>query len=125
MSTDEDIARIDGAHALGLAFVRSCILLNGGAFAILLAYMAGSTEQSLIKFTLFGLRLALSCFLASIILVLLALLLSYIYTALNFESPFRNWLDPKIIWFNALLCFLSLASFSTGVIALINSAGFS
>ncbi|MFT6074928.1 MAG: hypothetical protein ACJAZ1_001851 [Yoonia sp.] len=125
MSGDEDIARIEGTHAIGLAFVRSCILLNGGAFAILLAYMASSTKQSLIKPSFTGLRLALSCFLGSIILVMSALLYSYVYKALNFESLARTWFDGKIIPLNANVCFLSLIAFSADVVTLINSSGFS
>ncbi len=122
MAHDEDISRIQGAHELGLAFVRSCILLNGGAFAIVLGYMAGATETSLVKFSLFGLQIAMSCFLVSIFLTLFTLGLSYIYTALNFQSRFREWLDTKLIPTNAFCCLAALLLFSGGVATLIATA---
>jgi hypothetical protein len=118
----EDIARIKGAHDLGLAFVRSIILLNGGAFAVLLAYMAGSSTESLVSFQLSGLQCAMSFFLTGIVSVLITLIVSYVYTALNFLSPMRQWLGNKIILLNAFFCLFSLASFVSGVSILIWSA---
>jgi hypothetical protein len=116
---NEEIARIQGAHELGLAFVRSSILINGGGFVVLLGYMAASTEASLITFSLVGLKLSLTCFLIGVATVMLALGLSYIYTAPNFLSPTKQWLDSKIIPINAVLCLMSLTAFCVGVVFLI------
>ncbi|MFP4451308.1 MAG: hypothetical protein ACLFP0_10320 [Rhodosalinus sp.] len=122
MADNENIARIQGAHELGLAFVRAVVLLNGGAFTVLLAYMAGARMDSLVTFGLAGLKTAMYCFLSAIVLVLAALLVSYIYTALNFQSPLRQRLDTKIIPINAVLSFASLALFAFGVVSLIRTA---
>ena len=116
---NEEIARISGAHELGLAFVRSSILINGGAFVVLIGYMATSTESSLIKFSLPGLKFAMTCFLIGVTSVMLALGISYVYTAPNSASPTKHWLDNKIIPTNAVLCMISLGAFCFGVISLI------
>jgi len=116
---NEEIARISGAHELGLAFVRSSILINGGTFVVLIGYMATSTEVSLIKLSLGGLKFSLSCFLIVIVSVMSALGISYVYTAPNFESQAKHWLDNKMIPTNTMLCLISLAAFCAGVISLI------
>jgi hypothetical protein len=121
MPTDEDISRIQGAHELGLAFVRSVILLNGGAFAILMSYMAASDTNSLVGFSVVGLKMAMLCFLAGIVSVLMTLITSYLYTALNFQSPLRQWLDTKIIGSNVILCVLALLAFVFGVVTLVST----
>jgi len=122
MPEDPDIARIQGAHELGLAFVRSIILLNSGAFAVLLAYMASATSDALIIFEIGGLQTAMYSFLVGILSILLALIVSYFYTALNFESRVRAWLDNKVIPANVFLALISLSVFGYGVRTLIESA---
>ena len=116
---NEEIARIAGAHELGLAFVRSSILINGGAFVVLIGYMAASNKDSLITFSLAGLKFSLSSFLVGIVSVMAALVTSYAYTAPNFSSPSKHWLDTKIIPINVILCSISLISFVLGVVSLI------
>ncbi len=108
-TNEEEIARIEGAHQLGLVFVRSSILINGGAFVVLLGFMATSTDASLFTISLSGLKIALSCFLTGIVSVMASLVLSYTYTAPNFESRTRKWLDNKVIPANAVLSLISLA----------------
>jgi hypothetical protein len=119
MAEQQDVERVKGAQELGLVFVRSIILLNGGAFAVLLAYMAGSSSASLVQFSLDGLQWAMVSFLAGIVLILTSLIISYVYTALNFLSPVRQWLDNKVIPANAILALLSLFAFAGGVATLI------
>ena|GEM_PF-3549086 len=116
---NEEIARISGAHELGLAFVRSSILLNGGAFVVLLGYMATATEEAQVVISLGGLKFALGFFLFGIVSVMTALGVSYVYTALNNLSPIKHSLDTKIIPLNAILCALSLGFFIAGVLILI------
>ena len=116
---NEEIARLSGAHELGLAFVRSSILINGGAFVVLLGYMATSSETSLVVFSLKGLKLSLSCFLVGIVAVMTALGASYLYTAPNHESTIKRWFDTKIIAVNVILCLISLSAIAIGVMSLI------
>jgi hypothetical protein len=122
VADEENIARIGGAHELGLSFVRAVILLNGGAFTVLLAYMAGAKSDSLVTFNLTGLKTAMYCFLSAIVATLAALLVSYVYTALNRSSTARHWLDSKIIPINAFLSLASLVSFAYGAASLISTA---
>jgi hypothetical protein len=121
MAEDQDIARISGAHELGLVHVRSMILLNGGAFTVLLAYMASASTDAIIRFNADSVQKSIFLFLAGIVSIMLALLLSYMYTALNFKSGTRNWLDAKLIPANIILGVISLGCFSFGVISLARS----
>lgn len=119
---NEEIARISGAHELGLAFVRSSILINGGAFVVLLGYMTASSKTSLVVVSLGGIKVAMSCFLVGIVSVLLALATSYLYTAPNLDSRLKRWFDAKIIPLNFVLCLVSLSAFTIGVATLICSS---
>ena len=122
MPEDPELARIKGAHELGLAFVRSPILLNGGAFAVLLAYMAAAHADALVIFQIEGLKRAVYALPFGIVSVMLALVISYAYTALNFQSHFRAWLDTKVIPTNLVLAIAPLSAFGFGVSTLIASA---
>ena len=116
---DSEIARISGAHELGLAFIRALILLNSGSIVVLMTYISGADADSLVQFSVQSVKLAMTAFLIGIVAILIALIVSYVYTALNTVSRLKNWLDTRLIPLNALFAIMSLSAFICGVLTLI------
>ncbi len=120
---DQQIARIQGAHELGLTLVRTLILLNSGSIVVLMTYIAGANDSSIVRFSIPSIKAAMTWFLIGIFSILLGLIVSYVYTALNTMSRLKKWLDTKLIGLNAFLALTSLIAFVTGVSTLICGTG--
>jgi hypothetical protein len=119
--TDEqEIARISGAHELGLVFFRTIILLNGGAFVVLMTYLGGAKSDAAFLVSLEAIRFAMKAFLVALGAMLLALLISYLYTAMNHAVKLKKFLDSALIPLNVILSVIAIAAFVCGVLTLLN-----
>lgn len=115
-------ARLEAADRLGLAFARTVILLNGGAFVVLLAYLGSSSTESIFLIPLEGLRRAMYGFLSAILCMLVALFASYIRYAIPFDFKTGEWLGRNIVRINSTCAVLSIIGFTYGVWILIQMA---
>ncbi|TFL19220.1 hypothetical protein [Jannaschia formosa] len=113
------------ANELGLAFARTIVLLNGGAFAILLAYLGSASSTSAFVVSIDGLQRALSSFLLALLLMLAAILYSYVRYALPPEMGTARYLENSVVGVNAVCGIGAVICFAYGVIVLIGSTGVS
>lgn len=113
------IARIEQANTLGLSFVKTIILLNGGAVLATLTFMGNADANAYINLSVGSIKLSLSMFLVGITSVLTALLISYSFTATAPGQKYEQYWDRWIIIFNSVLGLISIGAFVFGVIALI------
>ncbi len=93
--------------------------MNAGAILALLTFIGGAKEQSLFTFEASSLQWAMGFFLAGIVLILFALLVSYIFYAHPPEDNVHQFLNEYIVKINGTLAVVSLASFTVGVIFLL------
>jgi len=121
-SEQQEISRLEQANALGLQFLKTIILLNGGAILALLTFIGNSTANPAVQFDLANIKVAMWSFLAGISSMLVALLFSYSYTATAPEYGYHQFWDRHIIPVNSSLGFVSLACFIAGVSSLILGA---
>ena len=118
-SEDSEISRMERADTLGLAFLRTIILLNGGAILSVLTFMGNVQEHSAIVFELRSIQCAMWAFLAGIVSILIGLVVSYSYTATAPEYCWHKFWDSWIIPLNSILAVVSIAAFVFGVGSLI------
>jgi len=117
-----EISRLEQANVLGLAYLRTIVLLNGGAILAVLTLAGNAREDTLFFFSLASIKAAMWAFLIGITSVLIALLFSYSYTASAPETGWRNFWDQWIIRFNSVLALAAIVSFVFGVSMLIMGA---
>jgi uncharacterized membrane protein YidH (DUF202 family) len=116
---NERIERIKGAHELGLAFVKTLILINSGACVVLMTYMGNANNASAFGVPLPAVKWSLAAFLVGILSILSALGYSYFYTALHPSVKKKQSMDGLVIPFNTVCGLISLLAFVVGVIILI------
>ena len=121
-SDEEAKARFERAQAVGLATARAVMLLNSGAFVVILTYIASATTNAAIVFETLAIKRALVFFLLGIVLVLAALMLSYAHEGTEPERRFKQWTNRRIVECNIVLVCFSVVSFCVGVLFLIFSA---
>jgi hypothetical protein len=119
---DFEIARLEASDRLGMMFARTIILLNGGAFVVLLAYLGGASEESQFSLSISGITRALYAFLLALAAMLIALLISYVRYAVPPQFSLGAWLSAKIVHVNFSMACVAVFGFVYGVIVLINSA---
>ncbi|MFX0542195.1 hypothetical protein ACEWPM_010745 [Roseovarius sp. S4756] len=120
-SETSEIARIQAADQLGVTFAKTLITMNAGAILALLTFIAGAKNQSLFTFSVWSLQWAMALFLAGIVSILLALLVSYYFYAHPPESKTHQFLNKFIAVVNAFFAFSSTAFFVGGVILLLKN----
>lgn len=122
MADQSEISRLEQANVLGLEYLKAMILLNGGAIIALLTFIGNASDDAAIQFSLPHVRAALSFFLTGICSILLALILSYSYTATNPMASYHKFWNNYIIPTNCVLALISLAGFVIGAASLILGA---
>ncbi|MEJ6479514.1 MAG: hypothetical protein QNL92_12635, partial [Octadecabacter sp.] len=111
----EEISRLERGTSLGLAYLRSILLLNGGGILAVLTFIGNASAQTNFIISLHAIRLGLSSFLIAITAMMLALLVSYSYTATAPESAYSNFWDKWIVTLNFMCGIISLLAFVAGV----------
>jgi hypothetical protein len=119
MMDQSEISRLEQSNVLGLEFLRTMILLNGGAILATLSIVGNVSATSAIQFEITYVRSALWSFLAAIATVLVALLVSYSFIATNPESGYHRFWNEHIVLWNSFLALVSIFSFCLGVSFLI------
>lgn len=123
MPTEQsEISRLEQANALGLEYLRTVVLLNGGAILALLTFLGNSKVDASVQFTLRSVKTALLAFLVGIVAVLVGLIVSYTYTATPLEYRYHQFWNRWIVTLNAVLAIVSLGAFVLGVSCLILGA---
>ncbi len=122
MTDNQEISRLTDARELGLAFFKSLILLNSGAIVVLVTHMGTAKSDAAFSFSLIAIKFSMAAFLIGIVLILVSILISYVYTALSPAEKLKHWLDTKIIGTNAVLSLASLSCFVCGVAFLVFGA---
>ncbi|WP_170402736.1 hypothetical protein [Ruegeria arenilitoris] len=117
-----EVSRLEQANVLGLAYVRSIILLNAGGILALLTFLGNASAQTAVSISLSAIKLAMASFLAGISAILLALLVSYSFTASAPGTSYHKFWDKHIIATNTVLGIASLGIFVFGVASLIKGA---
>jgi hypothetical protein len=121
-SESSEISRLEEANRLGLAYLRTLVLLNGGAILALLTFLGSASTSPIVQFDLASIKCAMWAFLVGISLMLFALLISYSYTATAPEQSWRKFWDDRIITLNSVLGLGALIAFFVGVSSLILGA---
>ncbi|WP_316015440.1 hypothetical protein [Roseobacter sp. HKCCA0434] len=112
-------SRLERADALGLATARTLIVLHSGAMLAMLTYIGGNSRESAIAIQTEAIISAITYFSVGTALVLIALALSYSYTA---SAPGQKW---SIFWaewiipLNLVVAIGSTALFFSGVHAVV------
>lgn len=119
LEREAEIARLEQVNLLGLTYLSTVIILNGGAMLAVLSVIGSSTSESPISFDLASLKCAMTAFLVGIGTIMIALLVSYIFTANNAASGLTAFLNTKIVLINSLLALVSLAALVCGILSLI------
>ncbi|MFT6451081.1 MAG: hypothetical protein ACJA06_000562 [Halocynthiibacter sp.] len=114
-----EISRLERSDRLGLAAFRVLITLNAGAILAMLTYVGGANNTSQLSIATVELIRAMWCFLGGIVSILIALLVSYAFTASIPESRFSDFFNKWIVLTNAVLGIACLALFGSGVAFLI------
>lgn len=122
MADQSEISRLEQANILGLEYFKAMILLNGGAIIALLTFIGNASDVAAIQFSLPYVRTALWFFLCGICSILVALIISYSYTATEHMALYHQFWDRFIIPTNCVLALISLASFVIGAASLILGA---
>ena len=117
-----EISRQERATSLGLAFLRSILLLNGGGILALLTFLGNASAQTMVTIPLGSIKWAMFCFLAAIASMMFGLLVSYAFTATTPESRFANFWNEHIVKFNFSLGFFALSAFIAALCILIFGA---
>lgn len=123
METDEDQhRRFDRTNTPGLAFLRTMVLLNGGAILALLIFMGNASTQTFVTLTVTSIQCSIKLFLIGITSIMIGLVVSYIHEALAVGSRLKKILGASVISVNTICSIISLGSFFFGVTAVINGA---
>ncbi len=118
-SENSEVSRLQRADALGLALVRTTILLNSGAILAVLTFAGNADDSRMIWFERGSIKCAMLSFLIGIASILLALIVSYSYTATAPQYCWHRFWDNWIIPFNVVLGISSVGAFLLGVGVLI------
>ncbi|MBC7131540.1 MAG: hypothetical protein H5U16_00350 [Roseovarius sp.] len=121
-SKDSEVSRLGRADALGLAFVRTTIILNSGAILAILTFAGNADASRMIWFEFESIKCAMWSFLVGIASILLALIISYSYMATAPQYCWHSFWDNWIIPFNVVLGILSVGAFLFGVGVLISGS---
>ena len=123
MATEQsEISRLQQANTLGLEYLRTVVLLNGGAILALLTFMGNASDSAAIQFSLGSVQTAMLAFLFGIVVNLIALIVSYTFTATAPQQRYHQFWDRWIIALNAVMALTSLGAFVYGVIKLVLGA---
>ena len=114
-----EVSRLEQSNVLGLAFVRTMILLNAGGILALMTFIGNASAQTAVYLSLGAIKLAMLSFLVGIASILLALLISYSATASAPETSYSKFWNKRIIATNATLALISLGLFTFGVAVLL------
>lgn len=114
-----DKDRIDRADQLGLAFVKTLILLNGGAIIAVLTCLGNASTQTVVGIEVPSIVWAIALFLVSILLSLAALGVSYTFYGVNEDHPYHRFWNNWIVPFNTVAMLAALFGFAAGVITLL------
>lgn len=117
-----EVSRLEQANILGLAFVRTIILLNGGGILALLTYLGNASSQTQVAISVSSIKCAMALFLTGIVSVLVGLMISYTYTASFPKNSYAQFWNRWIIPTNAALLLISLVAFALAVTVLLHGA---
>lgn len=116
----QDQDRINRADQLGLAMVRTLVLLNGGAILSVMTFLGNAAAQTKVTIETIAITCAIQAFLFSIVSTLFALGVSYTFYAIQPESKYSEFWNNWIVPFNTVLILSSIVGFVVGVIFLLN-----
>jgi hypothetical protein len=119
LGENSEISRLEQANTLGLAYLRTMVTLNGGAILALLTFIGNAQAQTAFFVPLHTLRLSLACFLVALVSLLVALVVSYSFTATAPESRYSIFWNRWIVALNSILALMSLVTFALGVLFLL------
>ncbi len=122
MTQQAEISRLEQTNALGLAYLRTMILLNGGGLLALLTYLGNASAQTAVSIPLTHIKFAMTCFLIGIVSIMVTLLVSYSFTATNPQTSYSQFWNRWIVLFNGGMALVCLISFCLSVVALLNGA---
>ena len=122
-SNEREISRLQRADALGLAFLRTIILLNAGAILAILTFIGNAETSHIIQFEIDSIKCAMWAFLVGITSTLTGLVISYSYTASAPQTCWHKFWDKYLIRLNFLIAAISVSAFVYGVARLINGSG--
>jgi hypothetical protein len=114
-----EISRFDRANSLGLAYLRSTLLLNGGGIIALLTFLGNASAQTAISIPLMTIKIAMSFFLLAISSMMLGLLISYSYTASAPDTDYSEFWNRHIIKLNSICGAVALTCFVLAVLYLV------
>jgi hypothetical protein len=114
--------RFERANTLGLAYLRTMILLNGGAILALLTFIGSASAQTFINVSVESIQNAMGLFLIGITTMMVGLIVSYIHEALAPGSRTKEILSNAVITLNGICSLCSLLSFVIGVLVIIYGA---
>ncbi|MBE1291475.1 MAG: hypothetical protein GJ677_03200 [Rhodobacteraceae bacterium] len=121
-SESGEISRLEQANTLGLAFMRTIVLLNGGGILALLTYLGNASAQTQVQIGVASIKLSIALFLAGITSVLMALVISYTFTASAPETRWSRFWNSWIIPLNGVLALVSVVAFVAAVLSLLFGA---
>lgn len=116
--TDQD--RLSRADQLGLAMVRTLVLLNGGAIISVMTFLGNASSQTKVTIETIAITWSILAFLVSIVSVIFALGVSYTFYAIPTHSKYSLFWNNWIVLFNAILVLFSTGAFVVGVVFLLN-----
>ena len=120
--SDREISRLEQANTLGLSYLRTMVTLNGGAILALLTYLGNSATTARFFIPLDTIKCSLASFLVALCSLLLALLISYTFTASSPETGWSKFWNDWIIPLNAFCALVSLFGFTVGSLVLVLGA---
>lgn len=121
-SATNENSRLEQANALGLAYLRAILLLNGGGILALLTFLGNASSQTMLTLPLGTIQDAMKLFLAAIASMMVSLLVSYSYTATSPNEYYRQFWDRHIIRLNFVCGLVALVCFLLAILSLVFGA---
>lgn len=116
---------MEASDQMGLAFARAILLVNGGAFVLLMAHLGSSSADPLLQIGLTSIRRAMAGFLVGVASILAAFLVSHARYSFPSDTRPSIWLGEHIVLNNLILDINSISGFLYGVFVLLIGASVS
>ncbi|WP_299726385.1 hypothetical protein [uncultured Tateyamaria sp.] len=117
---ESEISRLERADALGMSFVRTMIVLHGGALLALMTFLGNASAQTSITVKICVIKQAMTSFVVGICSILIALLISYTYTAAHPDTAWHRYWDRWVISVNAGMAIICIGSLIIGLVLLLS-----
>ena len=114
--------RFERANTLGITYLRTMVILNGGAILALLTFIGNASAQSTVIISVGSIQVSICLFLIGIVTMMVSLVTSYVHEAVAPGSRVKYFLSKTVITINALCGLASLIFFVLGVSFIISGA---